>query len=67
MKNHTKNHTYNYDEVCNYLVNKKLLIHNGYSYGSSRLKEEIPKNDLKIIMDLLKWLYVWAGDYYRPL
>ena len=54
VKTYTKNHTYNYDDVCNYLANKKLLIHEGYRYGSSWLKEEIPENDLKIIMDLLK-------------
>ena len=54
VKTYIKNHTYNYDGVCNYLDNKKLLINEGYRYGSSWLKEEIPKNDLRIIMDLLK-------------
>ena len=42
-----------YDEACEYLKSINLYEDNGYKYGSSWLKEEIPTKDLNEIKKLL--------------
>ena len=53
VKEYTKNNSYDYDKVCEYLESKNLLVHNDYRYGSAWLKEEIPQEDLEKIKELL--------------
>jgi len=53
VKEYTKNNSYDYEKVCEYLESKNLLVHNGYKYGSAWLKEEIPQEDLEKIKELL--------------
>ena len=53
VKEYTKDHKYNYDEVCKYLESKNLLVHNGYRYGTAWLKEDIPAEDIEAIERLL--------------
>ena len=50
-----KTHTvYSYDDFCNFLESKNLLVDNGYRYGSGWLYRAIPEADLKEINELLK-------------
>lgn len=44
---------YTYTNACEYLKSINLYSDNGYIYGSSWLKEEIPENDLEEIKKLL--------------
>ena len=53
VKEYTKNNSYDYEKVCEYLESKNLLVHNDYRYGSAWLKEEIPQEDLEKIKELL--------------
>lgn len=53
IKEYTKNNSYDYEKVCEYLESKNLLVHNGYRYGSAWLKEEIPQKDIEKIKELL--------------
>jgi len=53
VKEYTKNNSYDYEKVCEYLESKNLLVHNGYRYGTEWLKEEIPQEDLEKIKELL--------------
>jgi hypothetical protein len=53
IKEYTKNNSYDYEKVCEYLESKNLLVHNGYKYGSAWLKEEIPQKDIEKIKELL--------------
>lgn len=49
-----RGNTYDYDRVCNYLKSIGLLYDEGYKYGSSWLKEEVPD-------DVLEWLFTLPG------
>ena len=53
VKEYTKTHRYDYTEVCKFLEENNLLYDNGYKYGTSWLKEEIPDDDLQEIRALL--------------
>lgn len=44
---------YEYTAVCNYLDSIGLLVDNGYRYGTGWLYRPIPKDDLKLIENLL--------------
>ena len=54
VKEYTKNNSYDYEKVCEYLESKNLLVHNNYKYGSAWLKEEIPQKDIEKIKELLE-------------
>lgn len=43
-----------YKARCDFLAKKGLLTHNGYEYGTSWLKYDIPAEDLNKIKELLK-------------
>ena len=53
VKEYTKDHQYNYDNVCKYLETKGLLVHEGYRYGTAWKRHEIPAEDLEAIKKLL--------------
>lgn len=44
---------YEYDEVCMYLAEQGLLIHDGYRYGTKWLKEEVPAEVLNFIFNTM--------------
>lgn len=52
-KAHIANWASEYDTCCKYLDSVNLLVDDGYKFGSSWLKEEIPDNDLYLIKDLI--------------
>lgn len=52
VRNWKLSNAYDYSAVCQALENAGLLIDNGYRYGSSWVKEDVPQNVIKYLFSL---------------